>query len=462
MKTDKEVFEKIHWNILLNTNCPNILVNNSRNDLFSKCPESKYHIIGKNAIFYGKPENIYHTRNITIIGYARIYNEPSLWKLISKSLENQYTHSLAIVLKMYEKYGFETMLDYLDGDFSFVLLDFNIMGEESYLFIARDPFGIFPFYKIELPDTSQKKVQFIANQTTEFAENSSIHEMKSAGFYQPLVDISSKPNHFIYGFSSDTSTFSDLIYDTLSTGNYQSFTHSHKVSGIWKIKENPISFYHLPFHSTYICETPVQTFSIPDNNNRIDRKIATSIEKRLKWLFPKYKEGENSIAILSNNSNSDNSNTKLCVHFLSIEHIYPFIGYDNYTKIIHIPESFYQDITSDKMDSLTTKYPTIIQQIKSQSESNDPAIIRAHFIPRMMVKYIQDNYPEIRAVFMSEKWTYEYLEMDMFDRRKLMKDVYFLEKIRGWTEIFLENGLDLYMPFLDRMLIQCTDQYSIV
>jgi hypothetical protein len=286
--------------------------------------------------------------------------------------------------------------------------------------------------------------------------------MKSAGFYQPLMEPPSKLKHGIHGFSSDASTFSDLIYDSLHPGTYQSFIHSHKVSGIWKIKEILVSFYRLPFHSTYICEIPLLSFAIPDNNNRIDRKIASAIEKRLKWLFMKYEEGENPIAILSNNSNSNTSNTKPCLHFLSIEHIYPFVGCDNYTKIIYIPESFYQDITSEKIDSLTTKYPTIIQQIKLQSKSNDPAIIRAHFIPRMMVKYIQENYPEIRAIFMGEKWTYEYLEMDMFERRKLMKDIYFLEKIRGWTETFLEHGLDLYMPFLDRMLIQCTDQYSMV
>jgi hypothetical protein len=109
---------------------------------------------------------------------------------------------------------------------------------------------------------------------------------------------------------------------------------------------------------------------------------------------------------------------------------------------------------------LEEKYPSVLQEIKRKINSNDPGIIRANFIPAIVAKTIVEKYPEVKTIWIGEAFTYEYLEMNMFERRKWMQNVYFLEKVRAWTETFLWYGLEIYMPFLDRMLIQSPDNYS--
>jgi len=474
-----------NWDVWLNMNVPN---NEIRNEIIFKHSLEKKKIIGKNAIFYGNQKHIYRNQNITVIGNARIYNDTQLWKMIqiehhSNELEYDANQkSLHLILELYQKYGIEQTLDFLDGDFSFLLLDFNIYGEESYLYIVKDPFGFFPLYKMEYPDFSQKKVKFTENHQTEFVEHSSIKEMRESVYYNelPQIDVSWKSN-IVYGFSSrkHVQLQEKINSKPLKLATYQCFTHSHKVSATWKKSTASILFYRLPFYSTYICEKPFPTFSIPDSNKTLEKQILISFQKRFEWIRTNYPLKKIGILynIVSSNRSSDYfleeiGNTtpyplRKETNKLENQMLDFFFDYemDNYTNIgyniIHSTINsidFLED--SSSLFTLETKYPTILQKLKTKLKSNDPAIIRAHFIPTMLVKYIRENYPEVRVFFMAEKFTYEWLEINIFERKKLMNNNYFLEKIRAWTEIFLSHGLEIFMPFLDRMLIQTPDQYS--
>jgi hypothetical protein len=62
---------------------------------------------------------------------------------------------------------------------------------------------------------------------------------------------------------------------------------------------------------------------------------------------------------------------------------------------------------------LEENYPTILQEIKTKMDSNDPGIIRAHFIPTLVAKNIVEKYPEVKTIWIGEAFTYEYLEMNM-------------------------------------------------
>ena len=470
-----------NWNVWLNMNVPNATIEDIRDEIQTKNNiEKKNKIIGKNAKFYGNSEYLYRDQSITIIGNARIYNETQLWKMIQKEprKDEYYANkkSLQLVHELYKKYGIEQTLDFLDGDFSFLLLDFNIYGEESYLYIVRDPFGFFPLYKMEYPDFSQKKVKFTtSNHETEFVEQSSIKEMRESTYYNELPPIDSNwKSNIIYGFSSSKHSNSQEIVNSksLKLASYQCFTHSHKVSAIWKMQTDPITFYRLPFHSTYISEKPSSTFSIPDSNKTLEKQIVISFQKRFEWIranYPCEKIGilhnMSASSLLDENANSQRIETKKLENHM-LDFFFDF-EMENYTNIgyniIHsnfISSDFMDNSDSNSLLTLETKYPTILQKLKTKLKCNDPAIIRAHFIPTMVVKYIQENYPDVRVFFMAEKFTYEWLEMNIFERKKIMKDVYFLEKIRAWTEIFLANGLEIIMPFLDRMLFQSPDQYS--
>jgi len=437
---------------------------------------TKYQQIGKNIWYERSPnivpkETIWKTESITVIGNARIYNEYSLWEMIGKTSTN--TSTLEIIAELYKIHGFETTLDYLDGDYAFVLMDYNIFGEEARIYVAKDAFGMFPLYKMEYPDVSYKKVSFVPqNHVSEFVENTSIAEMKSSPLYIEIPCYhNAKPYSNIYGFSSENMDFEDASIECVPNGTYQVFTHSYKVSANWKMDGTTRIIYQLPFQSTYGWKK--YGFSPPNYQNRLEEQIRIAVQKRVEWITYRSKNRE-SIGILklsfggtfTNVLHNGLPNSKTKLHsldaFMNISvveirmHLFPSV--DDLSKLDS--ESETENTESNAMVYLETKYPTVLQEIKSKIHSNDPGIIRAHFIPAIVAKHIVEKYPELKVIFMGEAFTYEYLEMNMFERRKWWKNVYFLEKVRAWTETFLLYGLEIYMPFLDRMLIQTPDQYS--
>lgn len=428
---------------------------------------TKYQQIGKN-IWYENPlkqdteDIIWKTESITVIGNARIYNEESLWGMIRKTSTS--TSPLEIIAELYKIHGFETALDYLDGDYAFVLMDYNIFGEEARMYVAKDAFGMFPLYKMEYPDVSYKKVSFVPqekNHVSEFVENTTISEMKASPLYIeiPCSPIG-KPYSNIYCFSSENMDFEDASIECVSNGTYQVFTHSYKVSANWKTDGNTKLIYQLPFQSTYGWGK--YEFRPPNYQNRLEEQIRIAVQKRMEWITNR-SENRESIGILKLSFGGDLLNGLSKFHSLDT-----FMNIPVFEIRMHLFPSF-NDLSkldsesepeSNVMVYLETKYPTVLQEIKSKINSNDPGIIRAHFIPAIVAKHIVENYPEVKVIFMGEAFTYEYLEMNIFERRKWIRNVYFLEKVRAWTETFLLYGLEIYMPFLDRMLVQSPDQYS--
>jgi len=437
---------------------------------------TKYQQIGKNIWYEGRTnfvpkETIWKTESITVIGNARIYNEVSLWEMIGKTSTS--TSTMEIIAELYKIHGFETTLDYLDGDYAFVLMDYNIFGEEARIYIAKDAFGMFPLYKMEYPDVSYKKVSFVPedrNHVSEFVENTTIAEMKSSPLYIEIpCSPSGKPYSNIYCFSSENIDFEDASMECVPNGTYQVFTHSFKVSANWKTDGNTKLIYQLPFQSTYGWKK--YEFRPPNYQNRLEEQIRIAVQKRVEWITYRSVNRE-SIGVLKLSFGGTLSNNKTKFHsldaFMDIPvvemrmHLFP--SSNDLSKLDSESESESESKTVNKESSvmvyLETKYPTVLQEIKSKMNSNDPGIIRAHFIPSIVAKHMVEKYPEVKVIFMGEEFTYEYLEMNIFERRKWIKNVYFLEKIRAWTETFLLYDLEIYMPFLDRMLVQSPDQYS--
>jgi len=437
------------WKLWLNTNP------NSLNSPVSS--NKKIEQIGKNAWYIGPQENIWKTEYITVIGFAKIYNESSLWDLCKKNKTSTITsdHPLEIIVEMYKIYGFETMLEYLDGDFGCILIDHNIFGEEARLYVARDPFGIFPLYTLEYPDHSCKKVSFVPsekNPISEFAENTTISEMKASPLYIEIPSPNSGSgygyNTIIYGFSSEYIELENTSVELFSNATYDTFVHSYKVSATWKKTNGGNVFYQLPFQSTYTWKKT--GFSAP-NTHRIQDQMVVAIQKRLEWFRKRNPDKNKRMGVLHMIDHN-----KVQQPFLSFSFFFSLIETDFVNIDLQLILS--KDPTTE--EDLEAKYPTLLQEIKHRLKSNDPGIIRAHFIPAIVAKTIVEKYPEMKTIWVGEAFTYEYLEMNMFERRKWIRDVYFLEKVKAWTETFLLYGLEIYMPFLDRMLVQTPDNYS--
>ena len=79
---------------------------------------------------------------LVIVFNGEIYNYKELRsKLISKGYQFETSSDTEVILKSYQEWGYQC-ISYLEGMFSFVLLDQN----ESIAFIARDRAGEKPFY----------------------------------------------------------------------------------------------------------------------------------------------------------------------------------------------------------------------------------------------------------------------------------------------------------------------------
>lgn len=418
---------KNEWNISLNSSFVSTSTSSST---------KKSERIGKNIRFKGKETYIYQYKDITIIGYGRIYNEYDLWTIIL-NISPPYLkiHPLMVVIELYRKFGFEKTLEYLEGDFSFLLFDINIYGEEALLYVVRDALGLSPLYQW-VPNTNSKKVQFF-NEATDI----------------------NQPQYLFSSAISTTENIDNLINEPIQNGTYLVFTHSFKVSANWKYK-NTVHYYKLPFHSTYEKNTKDKPYL---------SEIEISITKRIRF-------------ILNNESRlyNDNMETEYaCEEYKNIQNtikdqiniikktknIIGVIVFDNKNElstnmmdILNKNENLvdYKIISfvDKNTNELEEKYPTVIQQIKKYLNNNDPSIIRAYFIPLMIAKYIKENEPQIRYVFMGEPFIYKWIFTNIFDRREELNDVFFQERLKGWINAFFEYDIELIIPYLDRTLLQ--------
>ena len=360
---NKNSYELNTWNISLN----------------SSFNEKSSNLLGKNISFKGNDVYVYQYKDITIIGYGRIYNEMDLWMLILNTPPpTEKTHSLRIVVELYKKIGFEKTLEYLDGDFSFILFDMNLYGDESLLYVVRDYLGLISMYQ--------------------------------------WIQSNDNYNYNQYVFSSSIIS----TENTILNGTYMIFSHSFKVSANWEYKTT-IHYYKLPFHSTYVEDNV--------NNSQYLLEIEKALNRKLRYISDRRTIG---VIHIQNTSPQQNN----IIHSHLIEYL------DKHTINYKIISFVALDLEEEAI-----KNPTIFN-------NNDPSIIRAHFIPIMIAKYIKENEPQIKYVLMTELFICKWIYINIFDRREEFNSVFFREKLNGWINAFFEYGIDLIIPYLDRTLLQ--------
>ena len=100
--------------------------------------------------------------DITLICNGEIYNYRELYALMSaydSTVIPKTQSDCEVILWLYERYGIEHTLQMLDGVFAFALLDQRVRLGEPALYLARDPYGVRPLYKMHqvVPDTPDKE-----------------------------------------------------------------------------------------------------------------------------------------------------------------------------------------------------------------------------------------------------------------------------------------------------------------
>jgi hypothetical protein len=399
-----------------------MLLNENENEIWNISLNGSYtntqYMIGKNITFNGKSKYMYRYKDIVVIGHGRIYNEQDLWINVLKMNHTSLVkiHPLIIVVELYNKFGFEKTIEYLDGDFSFVLFDINLYGDESVIYVVKDPFGLCPLY------------QWIS-------KNSINHSSKRVQFQDDNIEQQKQ-----YVFSSSMHSMENMNIEPIYNGNYYIFTHSFKVSANWKLKKI-CKYYTLPFYTTYVDDDIAISYE-----NVEQQQIEISINKRIKYIL-----NYDRISI-SNNSK------------IKIGMIFPYDDNTNFRwyKYLEKNETKYNtkiecikiDIVGNHILELEEQYPNIIHNLKISLNTNDPSVIRAYFIPWMIAKHIKETYADIKYVFMGELFVSKWISTNVFDRREELNNPCFLEKIKGWVSAFFEYNIELIIPFLDRILIQ--------
>ena len=360
---------------------------------------------------------------ISLICNGEIYNYKELYELMDITATTD--SDCEIIIHLYKKYGIDQTLQMLDGVFAFILCDYSINNLESKIFIARDPFGVRPLYKL-----TPKHMNNSFDNICVFAS-----ELKVlSNFYNGLID-----THNIQHFQP---------------GTYSQYKLPFKVSAKWQLIEENIIYHSNGFNSImHLSELEqviilnIQYHFINAVKKRVintDRPVACLLSGGLDSSLVTAlvsKELQNSNTILSTFSiglkdSEDLKYAKIVADYLGTKH----------REIIITEQTIFDNI------------PNVIKAI----ETFDTTTVRASIGNYLLGKYIT-NFSDAKVIFNgdgSDELTGGYLYMNLadncveFDRetRRLIKDIHMFDVLRS-DKCISSHGLEPRTPFLDRTFV---------
>jgi asparagine synthase (glutamine-hydrolysing) len=362
--------------------------------------------------------------DVILICNGEIYNYKSLYARMG--VEPATDSDCEVIYHLYVRYGIEQAIQMLDGVFSFILFDQNSLGESSYLYIARDPYGVRPLYAM------------------------TCNTSKLVGFASELKMLDKFANTTITQFKP---------------GTYSKYELTSKVMANWR----PVVL-QMPFHNIGFEE-----FSYNDNYVKIDNpetKLLPQIAARLtNAVYKRCMTTERPIAcLLSGGLDSSLITALVCQYARSANH-----GNGQIIETYSIGLAGSEDLRYARMvaDHLKTRHTEIvlteydfisaISQVIYDIESYDTTTVRASIGNYLLGKYIAEN-SDAKVIFNgdgSDELTGGYLYMTRapdvveFDRetRRLLKDIYLYDVLRSDKSIS-SHGLEPRTPFLDRSFVQ--------
>ena len=181
----------------------------------------------------------YENGEIVIFFVGSIYNTEKLleWLNIHNSDSHRISSSPDIIVHIYKNYGFNYMMNVVDGVFSLILLDQRVNVPESKLYIMRDEVGLMPlFMMIPINDDSDERKN--NNNIYRFLPEKPLHTNRSnvvRGFsacHESIMNLCS-------GLNSDCVKPKYTVKD-LPLGCYYKYTVSNKASCLWEVIVPPI------------------------------------------------------------------------------------------------------------------------------------------------------------------------------------------------------------------------------
>ena len=361
--------------------------------------------------------------DIALICNGEIYNYKKIYEWMN--IKPITDSDCEVIIYLYLKYGIEQTLIMLDGVYSFILFDFRINDDNtSHVFIARDPLGVRPLYKL-------------------YNNNSNLFNLY--GFASELKCL----EHF-YNETPD-----NYYIDQFEPGTYSVF--EFKINEKWKpLIQNKVYFIPTFPHTRLVLDVFDLKESIFYN---VSRYLNTAITKRCNTT-------ERPVACLL----SGGLDSSLVAALVSNYFIKKKIQIETYSIGLENSEDIkYARIVADYISSKHTEiivtekemFDAIPEVIKS-IESYDTTTVRASIGNYLIGKYIAAN-SEAKVIFNgdgSDELFGGYLYMHKcpddieFDKetRRLLKDIYLFDVLRSDKSIS-SNGLEPRTPFLDRSFV---------
>ena len=365
--------------------------------------------------------------DISLICNGEIYNYKNLYTIMN--VKPNTDSDCEVIIHLYLKYGIEQTLIMLDGVYSFVLFDFRINDNMlNHVFIARDPLGVRPLYKLYNINDKYKLYNFYG-----FAS-----ELKCLDHFYNI-------NPYNYSIEQfEPGTYSVFQYDTKNKSQWNPIINNKK----YFIPSFPLAMYAL---NTSLLEEEIL--------RNISRYLSGAVVKRCMTT-------ERPVACLLSGGLDSSLIAALVANYfykkgIKIETY--SIGLENsedikYAKIVaeYIGSNHTEIIVSEK--EMFDEIPEVIKAI----ESYDTTTVRASIGNYLLGKYIS-SHSEAKVIFNgdgSDELFGGYLYMHNcpddieFDKetRRLLKDIHLFDVLRSDKSIS-SNGLEPRTPFLDKSFV---------
>ena len=406
----------------------------SRGPEFSKLDDSflkmviGFHRLAINGL-NEKSNQPFNLHDIILICNGEIYNYKKLYE--SMNITPTTDSDCEVIIHLYLKYGIEQTLIMLDGVFSFVLYDNRILnGLDNTVYIARDPYGVRPLYRLISTDSNMVGVA---------------SEMKCLIDFHKLNPSTSIIEHF-------------------KPGTYCEYNLSSKVQSTWECV-NEYKPYFIPTFSYCIPTFAPYKFITDAQHKTFYKEIAYYLRSA---VYKRCLTTERPIACLLSGGLDSSLITALVNEFYKRE------NYDVQLETYSIGLAGSDDLIHAKIvaDFLGTKHTeiivteqdmfNIIPELIHAIESYDTTTVRASIGNYLLGKYIS-KHSSAKVIFNgdgSDELFGGYLYMNKcpddieFDKetRRLLKDIHLFDVLRSDKSIS-SHGLEPRTPFLDKTFV---------
>ena len=370
--------------------------------------------------------------NCLLVCNGEIYNYHELYHYLPAGQTAKTDSDCEVIIHMYKKFGIEYTLSVLDGVFAFALYD--KINEK--MFVARDPYGVRPLYKLTQNDYNDYSSS--TSSIIGFAsEMKQLSDLKSKlDYFENPINI--MPKCDIEQFTPGTYMALHLAIDTENTNKFWKIYEHNKytVPGFQVISPDIVYEEILPLvRQQFIQAVRKRVIGTTERpiacllSGGLDSSLVTAIVSRMVPNLETYSIGLQ--------GSEDLKYAKKVADFLKTNH----------HEIIVSEEDFFNAI------------PEVISKI----ESYDTTTVRASVGNYLVAKYISEN-SSAKVIFNgdgSDELMGGYLYMHAapnkldfdYECRRLLSQIHYFDVLRSDRSIST-NGLEPRTPFLDRGWVQ--------